>query len=109
MTQPGASEQSLPEGPDEWEGLASPNPDEAAEERAQARRHPACEWVGIAEDTERVVICGRRAVACIREGDGHPHWACEEHLAELEGKFATSQIRLLPHRPPARPYPEAMS
>lgn len=70
-------------------------------------KHPACEWVGIA-DNESVAICGRPAYGVIADAYGARHFACPEHLSAIKAQVGTGQWSARPAHGPARPFPEAL-
>jgi hypothetical protein len=75
---------------------------------AVTKRHAACAWVGMAEDREHVEVCGRPAREVIFDTSGRPHYACDEHLAQMEARFSSGVRRQRPIAGPARPYPESI-
>ncbi len=88
---------------DEWERSEPLDTDAAV-----TVRHAACSWVGIAGDGERVTICGRPARGVLFDAEGNPHYACDEHLAQMEARFGLGVRQRRPASPPARPYPESI-
>jgi hypothetical protein len=73
-----------------------------------APRHPTCEWVGLAEDTGTVAICGRPALGNIAESSGALHFACRDHLSAVKAKYRASGWTMRPSLAAARPFPEAI-
>ncbi|HXQ94757.1 MAG TPA: hypothetical protein VN864_06295 [Thermoplasmata archaeon] len=71
-------------------------------------RHPACEWVGLSEDSGIVAICGRPALGAIAEASGTVHYACRDHLSAVKAMYHASGWTMRPAQAPARPYPEAI-
>jgi hypothetical protein len=71
-------------------------------------KHPACEWVGLAEDTGTVAICGRPALGAIAEASGALHFACRDHLSAVKAMYHASGWTMRPAVATARPFPEAI-
>lgn len=93
---------------DEWDGLEDGDPDQPVKGRSADHHHPSCEWVGLADDGEHVAICGKPAIGSLRDARGVRHWSCSSHISSIEAKLEVGGVRLRPHSPPARPYPEAI-
>ncbi|GEM_PF-4114111 len=72
------------------------------------RKHPGCEWVGMADDKETVAICGRPAEAVIADHHGALHYACRDHVSEIKAQTGTGAMELRPIHAMARPYPESI-
>jgi hypothetical protein len=71
-------------------------------------KHPACEFVGMADDEETVAICGRPAEAVISDHHGGLHYACREHVSEVKAKAGTGSMTTRPIPNVPRPYPESV-
>jgi hypothetical protein len=70
--------------------------------------HPACEWVGVAEDGEEVAFCARPAYGAVLDRFGALHYTCLEHVSETKAKYESGKLRVLPGSASARPYPESI-
>ena len=70
--------------------------------------HPACEWVGLAEDAEAVAICGRPARGVVVDPSGARHFACEDHLSTVKARHATAALEFRTGPVPFRRFPEAL-
>ncbi|HTT25676.1 MAG TPA: hypothetical protein VMH90_01765 [Thermoplasmata archaeon] len=71
-------------------------------------RHPACEFVGLADEGETVAICGRPAYGVIADASGARHFACADHLTSVKARYSTGAWSHRPASVVARPFPEAM-
>jgi hypothetical protein len=73
-----------------------------------ALQHPKCEWVGLAQDAETVVVCGRSARAAVAGPHGARQFACQDHLSLLKARYSTGALELIPGPVPFRHFPEAL-
>jgi hypothetical protein len=48
--------------------------------------HTVCSWVGVDENEEREITCGRPATYTIEEPGGRRWYACTEHLSEVHAR-----------------------
>ena len=55
--------------------------------------HPVCSWVGMDEDDEHEVPCGRPAQYTIEEPSGRVWYACAEHLSEVHARAPGGRLR----------------
>ena len=53
---------------------------------------PVCAWVGMSEDGEHEITCGRPARFLITAPDGHKVHACGEHIGELHAQLPEGSV-----------------
>jgi hypothetical protein len=71
-------------------------------------RHPACEWVEVAEDEEQTIICGKPAAGFVTDSTGRHHYGCAEHASAVKAHVGSGNWQLIPGHASARPYPESI-
>ncbi len=54
--------------------------------------HHVCSWIGISEDDEHEITCGRPAQYVLIESSGQRTYACTEHLGEVHARVPGAMV-----------------